>query len=469
MNKSIWECDNNSYKCTKKNIECDILIIGGGMCGMTTLFMLLDSNKKIVLIDSNRVGSGITCKTTGKISVIQGYNYQNISKISKTLAYDYMHSQVFSVKKLVRLIKDYNIPCDLEKNSSYLFTNSNENIKKVLREKELLDNVLKCDIIDSLPNGYPCLYGIKTNHSYVFNPIKYISFIKDLCRDRIYEYTRAISISRKLDYFLVKTNKNKISAKQVIICTHYPIFVNKLFFPLVTSITKEYVVCGETRDVHNSNMICSDNNVVSMRYYKNNMIYASGNDLLGSKLNHKKNINSVINDFKRHFNYPIKYTWYNYDITSSDYLPIISEVSKDIFVATAFNKWGMTNSVLAASILSDLIKGNKNKYVDTFSIKRKSLINSTCLKNMFDNVVTYFKPKKNNITYEYNNGIKYAVYTDNNGVCHKIIDKCPHLGCGLVFNEVDKTWDCPCHGSRYDIDGKVIHGPSNISIKKSKD
>ena len=468
MNKSIWGYDKEKYNYTKKNIDCDVLIIGGGMCGMTTLLMLLDSDKKVVLIDSNRVGSGITCKTTGKFSVMQEYNYQKIADISKNLAFDYMHSQVYSVKKLLRLIKKYDIPCDLNKNYSYLFTNSSDNIKKIIDEKNLLDNVLKCSIIDKLPNGYPCLYGIKSDHSFVFNPIKYISFIKNLCKDKfnIYEYTSALSITRKLDYFLVKTNKNKITAKKVIICTHYPILVKKLFFPLVTSITKEYVVCGETNDVYNSNMICNDGNAVSMRYYKNNMIYASGNDLLGGILNHKKNINEVVNDFKRHFNYPIKYTWYNYDITSTDYLPIIGEVSKDIFIATAFNKWGMTNSVLSASILSDLIKGNKNKYADVFSVKRKSLINTACIKNMFDNVVTYFKPKKKNITYEYIDGVKYAVYTDNDGVCHKIIDKCPHLGCGLIFNEVDKTWDCPCHGSRYDIDGRVIHGPSSLSIKK---
>lgn len=468
MNKSIWGYDKENYNYTKKNIDCDVLIIGGGMCGITTALMLLDSDKKVVLIDANRVGSGITNKTTGKISVMQEYNYQKISNISKDLAYTYMHSQVYAVKKLVRLIDKYNIPCDLNKNYSYLFTNSNDNIKKIINEKNLLDKVLKCEIIDRLPNGYPCLYGIKSDHSFVFNPIKYISFIKNLCKNKIdiYEYTRVLSITRKLDYFLVKTNKNKITAKKVIICTHYPILVKKLFFPLVTSITKEYVVCGETNDVHNSNMICNDGNVVSMRYYKDNMIYAGGNDLLGGKLNHKKNINNVIKDFKRHFNYPIKYAWYNYDITSTDYLPIIGEVEKNIFVATAFNKWGMTNSVLAASILSDLIKEKKNKYVDVFSIKRKSLINSSCFKNMFDNVVTYFKPKKKDITYEYIDGIKYAVYTDSDGVSHKIIDKCPHLGCGLIFNFVDKTWDCPCHGSRYDINGKVIHGPSSSSIKK---
>ena len=468
MNKSIWDYQKSNYKYTKKNIDCDVLIIGGGMCGLNTLLMLLDSNKKIVLIDSNRIGSGITNKTTGKISVMQEYNYQNISKISKNLAYDYLNSQVYSVKKLVRLINKYKIPCDLNRNYSYLFTNFNENIKKIMNEKNFLDKVLKCDIVNKLPNGYPCLYGIKSDHSFVFNPLKYINYIKDLCKDKalIYEYTRALSISRKLDYFLVKTNKNKITAKQVIICTHYPIFVKKLFFPIVTSLTKEYVVCSKADKIYNSNMISNDDNVVSMRYYKDYMIYASGDDLLGGKLNHKKNINKVINDFKRHFNYPIKYTWYNYDITSTDYLPIIDEVEKGIFVATAFNKWGMTNSILAASIISDSIKGIKNKYSEMFSINRKSLINSSCIKNMFDNVVTFFKPKKRNISYKYINGIKYAVYTDTDGNQHKIIDKCPHLGCGLIFNEIDKTWDCPCHGSRYDIDGRVIHGPSNFSIKK---
>lgn len=468
MKKSIWENSKANFSYTKKNICCDVLIIGGGMCGISTLLMLLDSDKKVVLIDSNKVGSGITSKTTGKISVVQEFNYQNISKISKSLAYDYLHSQVYSVKKLVRLINHYNIPCDLVKNSSYLFTNSEENIKKINDEKEILDKVLKCEVIDSLPNGYPCLYGVKSDSSFVFNPIKYINYIKDLCKKRmdIYEYTRAISITRKLDYFLIKTNKNKIRAKQVIICTHYPIFVKKLFFPIVTNITKEYVVCGKTNNAYNSNMISNDKEVVSMRYYKDYLLYTSGDSLLGTRTNHKNNMTSVINDFKRHFNYPIKYTWYNYDITSTDYLPIIGEVDKDIFVATAFNKWGMSNSILSASILSDLIKGNKNKYTDTFSVKRKSLINTGCFKNMFDNVVTYFKPKKSNIRYEFIDGVKYAIYTDKDKVEHTVLTKCPHLGCGLNFNDLDKTWDCPCHGSRYDIDGNVIHGPSSYSIKK---
>lgn len=470
MKKSIWGFSDLSVRTTKKNIDTDVLIIGGGITGMTTALLLSDSNKKVCLIDANKVGNGITAKTTGKISVMQEYTYQKIYNISKNLAYDYLDSQVFAVKALVNIIKKYHIKCDLKKNDSYLFTNDKKNIDKIIREKDILDRVLKCEIINKLPNDYPCLYGIKTNYSYVFNPIKYISSIKEICNDKIdiYENTRALNISKKIDYFLVKTNKNKIKAKKVIICTHYPIFVKKLFFPIVTSITKEYVIGARVDKSYNSNMICNDDKVISIRYHDDFMIYASGNDLLGGKLKHAYNMNNVISNFKKHFNFPIEYTWYNYDITSCDYLPIIDKVNKDIFVATAYNKWGMSNSTLAAFILSDMVMGNKNQFADLVSINRNSLKNLSCLKNMYDNVVTYFKPKKSNIKYEVKEGIEYATYTDKDGVSHRVINKCPHLGCKLIFNDFDKTWDCPCHGSRFNLDGKVIHGPSMFSIKPKK-
>lgn len=467
MGKSIWEFDIKTNT-TRKNIDCDILIIGGGMTGVSTAYMLSNTNKKIVLIDSDKIGHGITCNTTGKISVMQGYNYQNISKISSTVSNEYLESQIFSVNLLIDIIEKNNIKCDLVKNNSYLFTNSSDKIDKINLEKDILDPYLNCEVIDKLPNGFPCLYGIKTDYSYVFNPLKYINSIIDICKNKVdfFENMRAIKMFKKLDHYLIKTNKNKICAKKVIICTHYPIFVKKLFFPIFTSITKEYIVAAKVDKTYNSNMICNDNSVISMRYYDDYIIYAGYDSLLGNNLDNKKNMNNVINDFKKHFNYPIKYSWYNYDIRSTDYLPIIDEVDDNVFVATAYNKWGMSNSILAASIISDKILNKNNKFSSLVSINRKSLRNMACFKNIYDNVVTYFKPKKSNIEYQYIDGVKYAIYTDKDKVQHKVLIKCPHLGCNLIFNDIDKTWDCPCHGSRYDIDGNVIHGPSSLSIKK---
>ena len=468
MNKSIWKNIDGNTNTTNKTLETDILIIGGGITGMTSLLYL--KNKNTILIEANKIGSGITNKTTGKINIMQEYNYQNIEKTTnQETALKYLESQIYITKEIKNIIKNYKIDCNLEKNDSYLFTNQIKNIKKIEKEKQILEKKINIKTIKKLPNNYPCIYGIKTE-SYVFNPIKYINKIKDICKNNIYENTRALSISKKLDYYLIKTNKNKIKAKQILICTHYP-FINKLLIPFKTTIEKEYVIAAQTEN-KKINMISNDDEIISIRYYENNIIYGTNKSNLSDKLDHKKNINEAIKKFKNHFNYPIKYTWYNYDIKSNDYLPIIGKLkNENILIATAFNKWGMTNGVLAAKIMSDIINKKENKYINLFNPYRKTNIKKITnnIKYNLTNIKAFIKSKKqSNIKYVKENGIEYAIYIDEKNKEHKIINKCPHLKCKLIFNEFDKTWDCPCHGSRYTIDGKVIKGPSTYSIIPKK-
>lgn len=470
METSIWKNNKKETKTTRKNIETDILIIGGGITGMTTTLYLQDKKQKTILIEANKIGSGITNKTTGKINIMQEYIYQTIEKeTNKKTAENYLKSQIYATKELKKLINKYNINCDIEENESYLFTNDIANIKKIKKEKHILSKKIKCETIKELPNKYPCIYGIKTK-SYVFNPLKYINEIYNICKNKIeiYEYTRALSITKKLDYYLVKTNKNKIKAKQIIICTHYPFITKKIYLPFKTTIEKEYIISAKTNKTYNINMISNDNDVISIRYYDDNIIYANNKSQLGDKLNHKKNMNEAIKNFRNHFNYEIKKTWYNYDIISNDHMPLIGKLkNENILVATAFNKWGMTNGILAAKIMTDIVKNNENEFIDIFNIYRKTNIKKAMnnIKYNYDNIKSFIKNKKQkNIIHKTENGIEYAIYIDENKKEHKIINKCPHLNCKLIFNELDKTWDCPCHGSRYTIDGKVIKGPSNYSI-----
>lgn len=467
MNKSIWGQIENEIKITNKNIETDTLIIGGGITGMTSLLYLLEKNKNTILIEANKIGSGITNKTTGKINIMQEYNYQNIEKtINNKTALKYLDSQIYATNEIKKTIKKYKIDCHLEKNDSYLFTNQKEKINKIQKEKQILEKKLKIKTIKKLPNNYPCIFGIKTE-SYVFNPLKYINKIKDICKNNIYEHTRAITITKKLDYYLIKTNKNKIKAKKILICTHYP-FINKLLIPFKTTIEKEYVISATTDKPYNANMIANDDEIISIRYYKNNIIYANNKSQLSEKINHKKNINETIKNFKNHFNYPINHTWYNYDIISNDYMPIIGKIkNENILIATAFNKWGMTNGILAAKIMSDIINNKKNEFIELFNPYRKTNIKKITnnIKYNYYNIKSYIKPKnQSNIKHIKENGIEYAIYIDEKNKEHKIINKCPHMKCKLTFNELDKTWDCPCHGSRYTIDGKIIKGPSTYSI-----
>ena len=467
MNKSIWGKIETNSNTTNKNIETDILIIGGGITGMTSLLYLLPKNKKTILIEANKVGNGITNKTTGKINIMQEYNYQKIENITNNkTALKYLESQIYATNEIKKIINEYNINCDLEKNDSYLFTNQKEKINNTLKEKEILEKKIKIKTINKLPNNYPCIFGIKTE-SYVFNPLKYINKIKNICKNNIYENTRAITITKKLDYYLIKTNKNKIKAKTILICTHYP-FINKLFIPFKTTIEKEYIISAHTNNPYNINMISNDDEIISIRYYKDNIIYTSNNSKLSKKLDHKKNINETIKNFKNHFNYPINNTWYNCDIISNDYMPIIGKIkNENILIATALNKWGMTNGILAAKIMTDIINNKENEFINLFDPYRKTNIKKIInnIKYNYNNIKAYIKPKKQyNIKHIKENGIEYAIYIDNNNKEHKIINKCPHMKCKLIFNELDKTWDCPCHGSRYTIDGKIIKGPSTYSI-----
>ena len=295
MNKSIWENIKFEAKTTRKNIETDILIIGGGITGISTSLNLLDIDKKITLIEANKLGGNITRKTTGKISILQGYNYQDIEKNSNsTNSLKYLESQIYAIKLIKHIIKKYKIKCDIKRNFSYLITNEQKNIKKIIKEKEILEQrQVKCEVINKLPNKYSCLYGIKTNISYTFNPLKYINEIKKICQNKIdfYENTRALNITKKLDYYLIKTNKNKIKAKTIIICTHYPIFAKQLCIPLKTTLEKEYIISAITDKIYSSNVLCNDDELISIRYYEDKykyILYSSNKSLLCNKLNHKK-------------------------------------------------------------------------------------------------------------------------------------------------------------------------------------
>ena len=171
------------------------------------------------------------------------------------------------------------------------------------------------------------------------------------------------------------------------------------------------------------------------------------------------------------------YLWSNKDIITNDYLPFIGSISDDnkLLIGTGYNTWGMTNGTLAGSILADIILKNKNKYENMLNPKRSINI-SKIVKFpiiLFSNIYSFSKNKicknkdwySSNVKFESRNGKDVAVYIDEDNKEHIVYNLCPHLKCSLIFNEIEKTWDCPCHSSRFDLDGNCIEGPSNYDIK----
>ena len=468
-NISIWESFSKFQKqeINKFNqIETDILIIGGGITGLTTAYFLKDTNYKITLIDKSKLGMGVTSKTTAKISYVEQDIYRKLTKMHNSkIAKTYYQSQKEAIHLIKKIINDNNIKCDLEKTNFILFTNEEKNIKKLNEEKTILSsyNVSLKDYQDNNIKN-----GIIANDTYTFNPLKYLNELRKIIESKIdiYEYTLATSIKKDNDKYIVFTNKGIIKTNKIILTCHYPFFIIPFLFPVKTYVEREYVNAAKINNPKKISLINIDKELYSVRYYKDYLIYASHDHKLTSNIDYGYNYQKSREDFTRIFNQKPDYSWMNQDIVSNDELPFIGTIKKNMYISTAYHAWGMTNATIGAKLISDLIQDKKNKYVELFNPKRINLplvINSII--GLFNYLKVYIEGlfHKNNPYYVKIKGIIYGIYIDNKGIEHKVKLICPHMKCPLVFNKEELTWDCPCHGSRFDIDGNIIMSPS---IKK---
>ena len=484
-NKSIWQydIDDLKYKKLDKNIRCDILIIGGGIAGLSSAYFFRDSKYKTVLVERRRSGSGISSMSTGKLTCVQNLIYNNLkNNYDDSKALLYLNSQKDAIDIVKDIIESNNIDCDYMDTSSYVFTNDKKKIKDM--EKEIVfyrKNNIKCDITD-IPTKYPSIYSFKVEYGGVFNPVKYLMKLRDIIGEKIdiYENTDIIKLKKKNDYYKAYTDSgNIISSKYVIVCTHYPFFIVPFFLPFKSSVEKSYLVCGECKENDNMQLISDE---VSFRYYKlknkNYFIYGRCSHKVSDFLDDRDSYNEILDEFKKYFNGNLKCYWLNHDIMSYDGLPYIGEVDDNLYIACGFNKWGNTNGTIAGKVIYDIIMKNDNPYIGLFNPRRSISFNK--VKNLFiynfsvmkryilNKIVPLINYYDDSVSVKLIDGKLCGIYIDENKNKHIVSNICPHMKCNLIFNYIDKTWDCPCHGSRFDVDGNLIFGPSVYDIKIDK-
>ena len=289
-NKSIWETFNIKVKSSniKNELTTDILIIGGGITGLSVAYFLKDSKEKIVLIDKGNIGSGITSKTTAKVSYLQGDIYNALTnKFNENTAKLYLDSQKDAIKLMIDIINKNKIECDLKKTDSYLFTMKEDNIDKIIKEKELLEkwNINVLDVVDK-----KIAKGIKVSDTYIIHPLKYLNgLVKEINKKvDIYENIMAVKLTLENNNYKVETNKGIIYAKKVVVACHYPFFIIPNLIPLKTYIKREYVNVGKVDKEKDYTAINIDDNLLSIRYYNDYLIYTSNKNRLTIKIDYKK-------------------------------------------------------------------------------------------------------------------------------------------------------------------------------------
>ena len=242
--------------------------------------------------------------------------------------------------------------------------------------------------------------------------------------------------------------------------------------PFKTYIERSYISAYKVKKDYKYSLINDYKPTISLRFHNDK------NNIYKILLNNSHNIcikDNIKENFYELLKYKPDYIWSNKDIITIDSLPYIGLIDNNMLIGTGYNTWGMTNGTIAGKIISDIILKKDNKYIELFNPKRNinigTIINFPLI--LGSNTYSFIKSKlyknknwyKNNIRFKTIHGKNIAIYIDENKKEHKVYNVCPHLKCSLIFNEIERTWDCPCHGSKFDIDGNVLEGPSNYNIK----
>lgn len=446
-NISVWEdtVKTRNYPKLNNNLKCDVLIVGGGITGVSSLYHLKNSKLKVILVEQNKIGFSVTGKSTGKLSYLQNDLIDKIRfNLGDASASKYLQSQIEGISIINNIINYEHIKCDLECTDSYLYTNKDCEINK-LKSLECFLNKNNIKTYKANNTIVKNKYMFKVTDTYNFHPLKFIYGLLNNYKFEIYENTRINKINKYQDKYICYFGKYKIDTKYIILASHYPYFLFPFLFPIKASLEKSYISYSKYKNKPIS-LISYSNPFISIRNHKNNLIYLSNSHSLENDVCDRVNYNELlkkISDLKLQSDY----LWSNIDIITNDGLPYIGKIKDNLLIGTGYNTWGLTNGVLAGKILSDIILNKENEYSKLFNPNR---INCKQISGIFN---SSFKTLLG-----YINGI-------NN--CYDIKLKCPHIGCPLIYNELENTFDCPCHGSRFNKYGKCISGPANKDIKKS--
>ncbi len=469
---SIWsEIKLPGYPALNEDKRVNTLIIGGGLAGILTAYRLKERGVECAVIEAKTICSGQTKNTTAKITSQHNVIYSKIEKYyGEEYAKQYALANEGAITDYETIINERDIDCGFKRTNAVLYTNrsANELSDEYLAAKSAGIDCYK-ETSTALPFSVTSALVFKNQAQ--FHPLKFVNGILEGLE--IYENTRAIRIEGKM----VITPVAKIIAEHIVVATHYP-FIN---FPgayfLKMSQERSYVVAFDKEDFELDGMYYGiDNDGLSFRNYGSTVILGGGSHRTGAE-SRPESFNMLENKAKELFGgVEITSRWSAQDCVPLDEIPYIGrfiESSPNIFVATGFNKWGITSSMVSANIISDMICGRANENAEVFSPQRlsfcavkKNFIENTgeTLLGFASHLVPSFcgaesveKGSAKEIMY---GGNKAGAYRDTDGKLYIVTLRCPHLKCKLKFNSVTKTWDCPCHGSRYDYKGNLIDNPA---------
>ena len=494
--ESYWmdSSERRDFPKLETNLNVDVCIIGGGLTGLSTAYYLSKTNKKVVVLDKSRLCNHTTGRSTAKITSQHGLFYDYlIQSLGEEKAKQYLQANEEAISNIEKIIKEEKIDCEFEKQDAYVFTQQEAEVPKIEKEVEAVKSLgFPAEFVKETELPFEVLGAIKFPNQAQFNPCKYANGLVKAMENKnveFFENTKVVDIQGKGEkYEIIIDNGNYVTAKYVVIATHYPIINAPGYYFLKMYQSLSYVIGVETeKRLFNGMYINSEQPTISLRnakYGEKNLLLVAGMDhKTGEEKDFSGNYEKLMEIAKQiDPECKLKYRWCTEDCISLDKIPYIGEFSNlmpNVYLGTGYKKWGMTTSNISANIIVNKILGKENSYEEVFTSTRlKPIKNYQEMGNMIKEVVKSLVIEKlkipedtiRDIENEQGriveiDGKKVGVYKDKTGKLYGIKPVCTHLGCELSWNNLEKTWDCPCHGSRFDYKGKSIYDPSIYDLE----
>ena len=494
--ESLWiETTKNksNFKTLNGNEETEICVIGGGLFGLTTAYYLTKCGKKVIVLEKGEIGSKVSGNTTGKITSQHDLFYAHlIDDYGEECAKKYLEANEKAIENIKQIIKEEQIDCDFSMQKSYVYTTKEDEVLEIQKEVAVVNKLGKdAKFVNKIDLPIKIKGAIEFEGQAQFHPRKYMLGLANSIekQNKIYQYTTVTDVEKNGEKYKVYTDKGSVEAKYIVMASHFPIINMPGFYFVKMYQSTSYLIAVETKSQLPQGMYI---NVKEPMYSFRTANYNGKKILLiggvGNKTGEPIEDNSHYKKLEKKARemYPdckILYRWNTRDCISLDKIPYIGEFSnlmKNVYVGTGFKKWGMTSTNVAANIVTDKIMGNKNKYEEIFTATRmkpiknrwevenilKQTVNSIALNKFKIEPYSIEQIKNDNAAIIEINGDNIGVYKDAKGEVYAVKPNCSHLGCLLSWNNLDKTWDCPCHGSRFDYMGRNIYEPAIKNLEK---
>lgn len=472
--KSIWteSCTIGRRDSLKGDIKTQIAVIGAGMAGILIAHRLQKQGMKVVVLEENQIGSGQTENTTAKITSQHGAIYSRlICQFGERQARLYAEANQQAAEEYRKMIAENKIDCDYQQTCAYLYGKNQILLEKEAEAAKALGLPAS---FEKLPLPFSTAGVVKFTEQGQFHPLKFLDAVSRNLT--IYEKTKV----KEVKNHLLLTDSGTVQADKIIFACHFPFRNIPGFFFAKMHQERSCVLALKGADFPEGMYIGMDKPSYSIRSYQDLLLfggegYRTGENEFGGTFDRLRQ------KAKELFPNATEVAhWSAQDcmpLDSVPYIGLFSPAKPDWYIATGFQKWGMSSSMVSAMLLSDLIQGKASPYREVFSPSRSMLSEIPKLAQEGGRAVKsiskriFLWPELLSEELEKGQGgvvlfkeEKVGAYRDQEGKLHVVDIRCPHLGCQLEWNPDELTWDCPCHGSRFDYQGKRIDCPAQEDL-----